>query len=337
MSRPPNKAKRSKRKLRVLLLILSVVIIGLAMLGIAVYDPSPVGYWRTPEGQRTYAKTYDEAMKLLPAPSKTLDISTDFGVVRVYEWRTKQTQLATPIVLLPGRSAGVPMWVNNLPDFVAKRPVYAMDALGDAGMSVQTVRIKDGTEQATWLHQILTSLTLTKAHIVGHSFGGWAAANYATQHPERVASLVLLEPVCVFQGLSIQIIIKTIPAALPFLPRSWRESMLKDIGGVTELDRTDPVARTIAEGTEHYAQKLPGLPEQITPKQMQAWKMPVYAAMAGKSVMHDSDRAVAVAQSNIRHAQVKNWSGATHSLPMEFPREINAEVLSFIDATDAYR
>lgn len=338
MSRQANKAERSKRKLcRVLLLIFGVVIIGLAMLGIAMYDPSPVGYWRTSEGQRTYTKTYDEAMKLLPAPNKTLDISTDFGVVRVYEWRTEQTRLATPIVILPGRSAGVPMWVNNLPDFVAKRPVYAMDALGDAGMSVQTVRIKDRTDQAAWLHQVLMNLTLTKAHMVGHSFGGWAAANYATQHPERLASLVLLEPVLVFQGLSTEIIIKSIPTAIPFLPRSWRESMLKDIGGVTEIDLTDPIARMIAEGTEYYAQKLPGLPEQITPQQLQAWKMPVYVAMADKSVMHDSDKAVAVARSNIRQVQVKNWSGATHSLPMEFPREINAEVLSFIDASDTYR
>ena len=83
--------------------------------------------------------------------------------------------------------------------------------------------------------------------------------------------------------------------------------------------------------------KTAGLPEQITPKQMQAWKMPVYVVMADKSAMHDSDKAVAVARSNIRHVQVKNWSGATHSLLMEFLREINAEVLSFTDASDAYR
>jgi pimeloyl-ACP methyl ester carboxylesterase len=337
MPRQANKAERPKRKLRVLLLIFGVVIIGLVMLGIAINDPRAVGYWRTPEGQRTYIKTYEEAMKLLPAPSKTLDISTDFGVVRVYEWITEKTQVATPIILLPGRSAGVPMWLNNLPDFVTERPVYAMDALGDAGMSVQTVRIKDGTDQATWLHQVLMNLTLTKVHMVGHSFGGWAAANYATQHPERVASLTLLEPVFVFQGLNIQIIIKTIPAAIPFLPRSWRESMLKEIGGVTEIDLTDPVARMIAEGTEYYAQKLPGLPEQITPEQMQTWKMPVYVAMADKSAMHDSEKAVAVARSNIKHVQVKNWSGATHSLPMEFPDEINTKVLSFMNASDSYR
>jgi pimeloyl-ACP methyl ester carboxylesterase len=327
--------------MRVLLLVFGVVFgvvtVGLVIIGIATYDPSPIGHWRTSEGKQTYTKTYGEAMKLLPVPSKTLDISTDFGVVRVYQWITEQTKLATPIVFVPGRSAGVPMWVNNLPDFVVKHPVYAIDALGDTGMSVQTVRIKDGTDQATWLHQVLMSLNLTKAHLVGHSFGGWAAANYTTQHPERVASLVLLEPVFVFQGVDIWIIIKTLPASFHFLPRSWRESMLRDFGGGAEIDLTDPVVRMIVEGTEYYAQKLPGLIEQITPKQMQAWQMPVYVAMAEKSAMHDSDKAVAVAQSNIRHVRAKNWSGATHSLPMEFPHEIDTEVLSFIDASDAQR
>jgi pimeloyl-ACP methyl ester carboxylesterase len=32
-------------------------------------------------------------------------------------------------------------------------------------------------------------------HLVGHSFGGWLAANYAVRDPERLASLSLLEPV----------------------------------------------------------------------------------------------------------------------------------------------
>ena len=325
---------KHKRRLLVSLPILGAVIISIVALGIALYDSSSIGYWRTPEGQSTYTKTYNQAMKSLPPPSQTLDVSTSFGVVRVYEWATPQTRSATPIVLIPGRSAGVPMWASNLHDFVAKHPVYAMDALGDAGMSVQTVKIENGADQATWLHEVLSSLNVTKVHIVGHSFGGWAAANYATRYPGKVASLILLEPVFVFQGLKTEIIIKTIPAAIPFLPKSWRESMLKDIGGVAEIDQNDPVARMIVEGTEYYAQKLPGLPEQITPEQLQSWKMPTYVVMGAKSAMHDSEKAVAVARSNIKNIQAKNWPSATHSLPMEFPREINAEIIAFMDAIE---
>lgn len=324
-----------KRKLRVFLFILGSVIISIIGIGIALYDSSPIGYWRSHEGRVAYMKTYNQAMELLPPPNQTLDIHTSFGVIRIYKWITEQTQLATPIVLMPGHSAGVPMWSKNLHDFVAKHPVYAMDALGNAGMSAQTVKIKNRSDQATWLHEALSSLNVTKMHIVGHSFGGWAAANYATHYPEKVASLVLLEPVFVFQGLKTEIIIKTIPAAIPFLPKSWRESMLEDIGGASKIDHNDPVARMIAEGTEYYAQKLPGLPEQISPEQLRMWKMPTYVAMGAKSIMHDSEKAVAVAQGNIKHIQAKNWAGGTHSLPMDFPREINTEIIAFIAANNS--
>ena len=312
-------------------MVVSLSILGL---GIAMYDSCPVGYWRTHDGHAAYRMTYDEAMELLPQPSETLDIHTSFGVVRIYQWVTEQTQSATPVVLIPGRSAGVPMWSGNLQDFIVKHPVYAMDYLGDAGMSIQSVSIENGANEAAWLDEVLASLNLTKVHMVGHSFGGWAAANYATRYSEKVASLILLEPVFVFQGLKTEIIIKSIPAAIPFLPKRWRESMLKDIGGAEEIDYHDPVARMIAEGTEYYAGKLPGLPEQITAEQLQTWEMPVYVAMGEKSVMHDAEKAVVVATSNIKHVKARNWANGTHSLPMDFPREINAEIIAFIAAND---
>jgi len=305
------------------------------ILGIATYDSSPVGHWRPPEGQAAYTKTYQEAMELLPQPSQTLDISTSFGTVRMYKWETEKTQSATPIVLIPGRSAGVPMWSENLPELADKYPVYAMDVLGDAGMSIQTARIQNEADQAAWLHEALSSLSVARMHLMGHSFGGWAAANYATYHPEKIASLILLEPVLVFQKLRTEIVIKSIPAALPFLPKSWRENMLKDFGGAASIDHNDPVARMIAEGTEYYAQKLPGLPEQICPEQLRTWKMPVYVGLGANSVMHDSEKALAVARSHIKHIEAKNWKGGAHSLPMDFPHEINASIIAFIAANDS--
>jgi hypothetical protein len=116
------------------------------------------------------------------------------------------------------------------------------------------------------------------------------------------------------------------PATLPFLPKRWRENLLKDIGGVTEIDLNDPVARMIAAGSEHFQRQLPP-PAKITPEQMQGWKMPVYVAMAAQSSLHNAGRAIKVAQANVEQLQAQSWPNATHSLPME----INAEVLAFMD------
>ena len=72
----------------------------------------------------------------LPEPTETHDIETSFGTVRAYAWIDEQHPGATPVVLLPGRSAAAPMWGDNLPHYIEHRTVYAFDTLGDTGMSV---------------------------------------------------------------------------------------------------------------------------------------------------------------------------------------------------------
>src|ERR671911_898830 len=215
--------RRSRRGLWLRRGLAPAIVLGLGAgaLEYATYDPSPVGHFRSEEGRNEYAASYAAAMGQLPEPTRTMDLDTDFGTVRVYEFSSARTRGSTPIVLLPGRTSGVPMWEANLPDFAEERTVYALDALGDAGMSVQTRRIGDAADQAAWLDQALARLGEPKVHLVGHSFGGWLAANYAARYPERVATLSLLEPVFVFGGLRWQVYVKSIPASVPFLPRSF--------------------------------------------------------------------------------------------------------------------
>ena len=195
-------------------------------------DRSPVGHFRSATGEQAYLTAYREAMTLLPTPRSTLDLETTFGRVRVYEFGAESAdRAAIPVALLHGRTSGVPMWAYNLPDLAAARTTYALDALGDAGMSVQIRRIRDAADQADWLDQVLAQLPVRSVHLVGHSFGGWLAANYAARHPARVRTLTLLDPVFVFQGLRWQVYLISLPASLPFLPRSLRTRMLSTIGG----------------------------------------------------------------------------------------------------------
>lgn len=307
-------------------------IIGVSgLLYIVTYDPNTIGYWRSSEGQKAYEEAYAEALKTLPDPTQTYDIPTTYGTVRVYYWANEQNRSKTPAVFLPGRSSGVPMWAANLPAIAATRSVYAIDALGDAGLSQQTVALKDGADQAAWLDQVFSALDLKSVHLVGHSFGGWSAANYASRYPARVTTLTLLEPVVTFVGLNLDVIIKSIPVSLPFLPKAWREGFLRDIGGGTETDLNDPMARMIALGLEYYAAKLPA-PEQLSNEQLQRWNMPVFVAMAGKSVLHDGKKAVVVANENVKDVQAKLWPEATHSLPIEVASELNLEMTNFMDA-----
>ena len=105
------------------------------------------------------------------------------GTVHAYEWSSPELTDTVPIVLIPGRTSGVPMWLENLPGFLKDHRVIAFDALGDAGLSVQGAPMESFEDQALWMEQVLAELAPSGAHLVGHSFGGATAATYAHRFP----------------------------------------------------------------------------------------------------------------------------------------------------------
>src|SRR5690606_12969112 len=160
----------------------------------------PVGYWRSAEGLDEYQTKYDDAMSLLPMPDRSFYVNTSFGFVRMYKFEGRESN-NVPLVLLPGRASGSPIWADNLPSLLQISDVYLVDLLGEPGMSVQRRPIMNGADQAAWLHEALQAMSEDEFHIVGLSIGGWLAANLAKHRPEHLASVTLIDPVFVFDGI----------------------------------------------------------------------------------------------------------------------------------------
>ena len=260
------------------------------------------------------------------------DIHTDFGVVRAYEWSTDETARTTPVVLLPGRSSGVPMWSVNLAGFAAGHRVIAFDALGDAGMSVQSSPLTSMADQAEWIDQVLRVLAPDGVHLVGHSFGGATATAYARFHPERVRSLALLEPVFTFGYPPTRFMAWAMVASLPLIPEGVRERALGRIGGADgETESQDPMAVMIRTGTRHYSADLP-TPSPLSEDEASTMTMPVYVAIAEHESLAGGERAAQRAQELLPRATVKIWPDTTHSLPMQEPEALGNELEGFWSA-----
>jgi pimeloyl-ACP methyl ester carboxylesterase len=320
--------KRRRWPTVLLTVVAAVSTSGLALL-VATGGPG-VGHFRTPEARQAYEDAYADALARMPEPTETHDVETTFGTVRAYAWVDEQHPDATPVVLLPGRSAAVPMWGDNLPDYIEHRTVYAFDAIGDTGLSQQTVPMRDIGDAARWVDEAMAGLGIEQAHLVGHSQGGGLAAAVAVRHPDRMASLTLLEPVLTLGMMPLSIILTTIPVSLPFFPDSWRESALNRIGGVEddEVDPDDPLARMIALGSQSYnSSGLPN-PSMLSDEELKNLPMPVYVAIASDSSLAGGAAAAEKAQL-IPDAQIKVWPDTTHSLPMQVAPALDAELEAF--------
>lgn len=309
---------------RIALVAGALVAAGLVVL---LRPSSPVGHWDSAAGQDRYLAAYARAFAEMPAPVETLDVRTDFGIVRVYRFEGTG-DVSAPLVLLPGRASGAPVWADNLPSLLRIGDVYAIDLLGEPGMSIQSRPITSDADQATWLHQTLDALPEDTVHVVGLSIGGWTATNLALHQPDHIATLTLIDPALVFADLPLETIVRSLPASLPWLPRSWRDSFNSYTAGGAPVEDV-PVAEMIEAGMQHYRMRLPQT-SRIPEERLASLEMPVLAIIAGESVIHDPQMATETAQRALVNGEIVVFPDASHAINGEYPDEIAAEIARFI-------
>lgn len=99
----------------------------------------------------------------------------------------------TPIVMIHGLAASSAFWyVAGAPRLAALGPVLLYDLRGH-GKSDTPASGYGVLSMADDLAALLDVRQIASAHLVAHSFGGMIALLYALRHPERVASLVIID------------------------------------------------------------------------------------------------------------------------------------------------
>jgi pimeloyl-ACP methyl ester carboxylesterase len=318
-----------RRRRRPLLWAGAVVAVLVATGAYALRDPSPVGYFTSAEAHDRFLNSYGTAMAELPAPDRTLDIRTGYGVVRVYRFDAGAASDSVPILLLPGRASASPVWADNLPSLLELRDVYTVDLLGEPGLSVQQRPIDSDGDHAQWLHEVLQALPEPRLYLFGLSFGGWTTMNLALHRPEKVAGIILLDPVLTFADLSIGVILRSIPVSFRWAPKSWRDGFNSWTANDAPVEDV-PVADMIEQGLQAYAMKL-SAPTRPSEDRLAGLSVPALVLIAGKSRMHDGAEAAAYAERVLTDATVKTYPDASHAINGEYPDEIAADIATFLD------
>ncbi len=98
-----------------------------------------------------------------------------------------------PLLLIHGLGSRSEDWTPEMPDYAKKGfRVYAIDLLGcgrtdhpDIAYTIQ--------EQVELVQGFMEALHLQKTDVIGWSMGGWIALKFATEHPENVRRLVVMD------------------------------------------------------------------------------------------------------------------------------------------------
>src|ERR671921_2412444 len=98
-----------------------------------------------------------------------------------------------PVVLVHGLSGSTRWWSRNVSDLAERHRVYLVDLPGFGTMRRLRRRFVLA-ESADWLSEWMDAAGLERAHLVGHSMGGYVSVRLAASRPELVSRLVLVAP-----------------------------------------------------------------------------------------------------------------------------------------------
>ena len=98
-----------------------------------------------------------------------------------------------PVVLVHGLSGSTRWWSRNVQAVAERHRIYLVDLPG-FGIMHSLRRRFVLAETATWLSEWMEAVGLRRAHLVGHSMGGYLSVRLAASRPELVRRLVLVAP-----------------------------------------------------------------------------------------------------------------------------------------------
>lgn len=103
-----------------------------------------------------------------------------------------------PLVVLHGHGGGVGVWIDEIDALAAHYRLYLVDWLG-WGRSDRPAYTGSGAERSRdwWVESLedwRRAMGLEDFYLLGHSLGGWLAAEYTMRYPARVRHLLLENP-----------------------------------------------------------------------------------------------------------------------------------------------
>lgn len=147
--------------------------------------------YRSEDARRAVEQSYRAILAGWPVPSAEATLPTRQGDTFVV---TCGPDDAPPVVLLHGAGFNSAAWTADVAVWARAHRVYAVDLIGEPGLSAPTRPPLTSDGYAEWLDDVLEGLGITQAALVGASLGGWMALDYALRRPQRVARLALLVP-----------------------------------------------------------------------------------------------------------------------------------------------
>ncbi len=270
---------------------------------------------------------YDKKLANWPLPYETRMVDTTYGKVHVI---VSGAEDAPPLLLLHASAMSGWSWRDNIAVLGQHYRTYAIDLIGESNRSVlndAATYPADGEALAHLYAEIADALGVERANVVGASFGGFIATNYARYYPERVERLALLGPM----GLTPS----TAETALRIMFVQFFPLQPIQSNTVHWALGDDPYV--LDETAEWFGYVVMGVlprvaaPRAFTPVELQEVSVPLLLVIGTRDNLTGDPQAVRELAENVPDIDIQVLDSA-HLIGMEKADEVNALLLEFFQA-----
>jgi len=239
-----------------------------------------------------------------------------------------------PLILLHGVGfyTGGDYWLKNIEELSKYFHVYAPDFVGWGNGDRLPVEYSF-SYLADFVREFQDAIGASSTHVVGHSMGGWVAALFGYESPERIRTLTLVGN----GGIST----RTLSTMTAFTPPSY-EDILQHIKQTTELGSINIeetaqrwYERTkITDAVEAYQKILNHMNQPLHRARYNLQRRLPHIKVPTMVVWGSEDKVNDLSMGERVHSLIPNSEMAVlpygHFLPSEAPQEFNNVVIQFI-------
>jgi pimeloyl-ACP methyl ester carboxylesterase len=274
------------------------------------------------------------AARQWPVVSEQRTFPTRFGETFV---RITGPASAPPLVLLHGAASTSLMWAPNVQALSSSYRTFAVDQIGEFGRSICTTPVQSLHDLLAWLDDLFEALNLRNSlSIVGISYGGALAAQYALHFPARLSKIVLLAPGNTVLRVTTEFMARTVLAAIA--TRRWLPSFLRWI--FPDVARKNPewvdgiIEQSFLNFRSLQRRKII-IPPVLTDAEWASLSVPALFLVGEHEVIYSPKKAVARLNRVAPNMRTEIIRGAGHDLTVAEADVVNRRIIDFLNANPA--
>jgi pimeloyl-ACP methyl ester carboxylesterase len=287
----------------------------------------PLSLFKTGDGKAKTIAAYEATLAHWPVSYVELDLSTRFGSTHLIASGPSD---AKPIILLHGQDSCAISWIYNIADLSRDFRTYALDTIGDIGKS-SPIHLPNSREEYTgWLLEVFDQLKIEKADLIGLSYGGFLATNFALAYPDRVNRIVLLAPgIPNFGPPTLQWANYGMPMMM--LPSRYTVKRFINGASIKGYSKEDPVHEQMIVGMTNI-KRVSFMRPVFTEEELKRMSVPVLLLIGDHEIMYEPRKALDCAMRLFPNLQAELIPNANHVLNNDQSDLINARILRFLMA-----